>query len=71
MARYDGLMQGCRVGMVSVKVVPVWVFARIEEQAYDLRVPVLRGQRQRAMPAFRVCRREQLRYIGEPPQAGG
>jgi len=43
MARYDGLMQGRRVGMVSIGVVPVWIFARIEEQPYDVPVPVLRG----------------------------
>jgi len=43
MARYDGLMQGRRVGMVAIRVVPVWIFARIEEQPYDVPVPVLRG----------------------------
>ena len=40
MASYNGLMQRRRVGMISVRVVPVWVFARVEEQPYDIGVPV-------------------------------
>ena len=60
MASYNGLMQRRRVGMISVRVVPVWVFARVEEQPYDIGVPVLRGDRERSVPALSVRRRQQL-----------
>src|SRR3984893_4807384 len=70
MAGQNSLMQWRRVGMISVRVVPVWIFAGIEEQPNDIHMPVLRRQRERAMPAFRIGRREQSACLGGPPQTG-
>ena len=58
MAGYNGLMQRSRMGMVPIGVVPIWVFTRIEEQPYDIGVPVLRGYSERAVPALMVGRWE-------------
>ena len=66
----NGLMQRRRVGMVPIGVVTAGVFARIEKQPYDIRVPMLRGKRERAMPGFRVGRREESTRIREDPQPG-
>ena len=38
------LMQRRRVGVVSLRIEPVRIFARIEEQADDFHVPMLRGE---------------------------
>src|SRR5258706_7401819 len=61
-------MQRRRVGVVSLRVVSVWVLARIEEKAYDVHVPMLRGECKRTMAALTLGGREQLTCIGEPPQ---
>src|SRR6185295_5949845 len=53
-AGQSGLMERRRVGMVAVRVVPAGVFAGIKKQLYDLHMSVLRGERHRTMPAFRV-----------------
>ena len=49
---------------------PRSTLAGVEEQAHELRVPVLRGQHERTMPAFGIGCREQPPCIGEPPQPG-
>ena len=52
MAGQCRLMQGCRVRMESDRVVPVWIFAGIEQQANDLNMTKLTRQGECAMTVF-------------------
>lgn len=36
-----GLVQRCRVGMAFYRVVPIWIFPRVQEQSDDLDVTEL------------------------------
>ena len=42
MAGQNRLMQWCRVGVASFGIVSVWILAGIEQQQYDIQVPMLR-----------------------------
>src|ERR1700678_103710 len=67
MSGQNGLMQRGRVGMVPVGIVSAWVFAGIKEQPNDLHVSMLRGERERTVPALGIGRCEQLLRIAKPP----
>jgi hypothetical protein len=59
MASQGGLMQGCGVRMESDWVVPVWIFARIEQSPDDLNMTKLRRHGERAMTVFAAGGRKQ------------
>src|SRR5580704_7393831 len=58
-AREHGLVQRRRVGMGTFGVVADGILAGVKQQANNLRASMLRGQGERAMARFGVCRREQ------------
>ena len=66
----DGLMQGGSVRMESVRVVPVWIFTRIEEQAQDLDVAELRGQRQSSMARLGIGTWQHTNHCFDTAEAG-
>src|SRR6266481_1986020 len=47
MAGPSGLMQRCRMGMAPDRVISIGIFARVQQQANDLDMTKLRGQRER------------------------
>src|SRR5450432_1933723 len=53
MSGQSGLMQGRGMGMEPDRVIAVWIFARIKQRGYDLKVAKLRCQRERTMSIFR------------------
>src|SRR6266436_1757821 len=66
----DGLMQGRRVRMVAFRIVAVGILAGIKQQTDNLRMSLLRGQRERAMARYIVGGREQTDGIVHPAQPG-
>ena len=64
-------MERRRVTVIPVGIVPVRVFAGIEQQPNDLDVSELRGERDRPMAVQRIRLRKKTGRIGETSQSGG
>jgi len=54
MTTQGSLVQRCRMGMETDRVVPVWIFARVKQQSNDLHMTELRCRGKRAMAIFFV-----------------
>jgi len=59
MATPSSLVQRCRVGMPSHRVVSVWIFARVKQQSYDLDMTKIRCQSECQMAVLTAGGREQ------------
>src|SRR4051812_43936532 len=66
-----GLMQRGRMGMASHRIVAVGVLPGVEEQADDLRVAMLGGQGEGAVPLLRRGGGERLPGLREAAPRGG
>jgi hypothetical protein len=62
-AAQHGLVQRRRVRMIACRIVSVGIFAGVEQEANNLRMSVLRSERERAMARFGIRGREQTRGI--------
>jgi hypothetical protein len=62
------LVQRCRVGMASHRVVPVWIFARVEQQSNDLDMTKIRCQSESQMAVLTAGARKQPTGIFDAPQ---
>ncbi len=69
MATPSSLVQRCRVGMASDRVVSVWIFARVQQQSYDLDMTKIRCQSERQMGVFIARARKQATGILEASQS--
>jgi hypothetical protein len=61
------LVQRCRVGMASHRVISVWIFARVEQQSNDLDMTKIRCQSECQMAVLRVSARKQPMGILDTP----
>ena len=69
-APLDRLVQWRRVSMVAFEVVAVGVLAGVKQQPNNLRMPVLRGQRECAVARFGVRGPEQTSGVIHETQSG-
>src|SRR3954470_24441869 len=57
------------MGMISVRVVAVWILTRIKEQPDDFSLSVLRGQRQGTVPGIGISKWKQASGILQSSKA--
>jgi hypothetical protein len=62
------LVQRCRVGMASHRVVSVWIFARVKQQPNDIDMTKIRCQSKCQLAVLRVGPRKQPTGIFDAPQ---
>src|ERR1700722_145573 len=67
----DGLMQRGRVWMVAFRIVSIGIHASRQQQADNLRMSLLRGQRERPVARFSVGSRQQARGVIDKAEPGG
>src|SRR5258707_12790371 len=64
MAAPGSLVQRCRVGMASHRVVSVWIFTRVKQQSNDFDMPKIRCRGERQMPVLAAgARKESTRIV--------
>jgi hypothetical protein len=68
MAAPGSLVQRCRVGMPSHRVVSVWIFARVKQQSNDLDRTKIRCQSESQMAVLTAGARQQPTGILDAPQ---
>jgi hypothetical protein len=65
----SSLVQQCRGGMASHRVVSVWIFARVEQKSNDLDMTKIRCQSKCQMAVLRVGARKQPTGLFDAPRA--
>jgi hypothetical protein len=69
MAAPGRLVQWCRVGMTSHRVVSVWIFARVKQQSNDLDMTKIRRQSERQMAVLTAGAGKQPTRFLDAPQS--